>query len=81
MRSFYCKLRLTSDLRDSILQFDFCHFVRRKICVCSTSEASFATEQCSTDSKTLILEFRVHHTTLIFLGDLDIILSRACISY
>ena len=81
MHNFYCKLRLTSDLRDSILQFDFCHFIKRKICVCSTSEASFAMEQCSMDSKTLILEFRVHHTTLIFPSDLDIISSRACISY
>ena len=81
MHSFYCKLHLTSDLKGAILKFSSCHSVERKKCVCSINEVSFAMEQCSTDFKTLILEFEFHHTTLFFLDDLDTILSRACIFY
>ena len=80
MHSFYCKLHPTSDLKDAILKFSSCHFIEKKKCVCSTNEVSFAMGQCSMDFKTLISEFEFHHTTLFFLGDLDIILSRACIS-
>ena len=78
MRSFYCKNRQASDLKDSILKANFCHFAKKKKCVCSISEVSFAMGQYSKDSETLILVFEGLHTILISLGDLDIVLSRAC---
>ena len=81
MRSFYCKPHLASDQKDLILKLNSCHFAKRKKCVCSEDEVSFAIKLCLMDSKTSILAFKFHHTTLIFLGDLDIILSQACIFY